>query len=214
MGAGAMTRLRAVRIAGASAAGAALVLFAGLAAAIAAGATDGFDAAIRTWVQAIASDFATWLAHGFSFIGSAPIWVCVTLVAVAVFWRLEWQRAAVDLGIAMAGAIVLGNVLKLSFARVRPEVFFGAAPATFSFPSGHALYAACLYGALACLIADRITDPAQRAALWTGAVLLAGAIGLSRIYLGVHYPTDVIGGYLVAVFWIGLVTVMRASDAR
>src|SRR6185436_15397566 len=128
--------------------------------------------------------------------------------------RLAWRRAAIDLAIVMTGAVVLGNVLKLAFARARPEIYFGLAPPTYSFPSGHALYAACLFGALACLIADRILDPMRGAALWAGAVLLAGAIGVSRIYLGVHYPSDVAGGYLVAVFWVGLVTAARASTQR
>lgn len=214
MGSGTLIPLRGAPLVGAAAAIVTAVSFALLAWAVSAGLTDGFDASMRGGVNALTSSWLTWLAFFFSFIGSAPVWLCVTIVTCAVFWKLTWQREAIDLAIAMTSAIVLGNVLKLSFARARPEVFFGEAPPTFSFPSGHALYAACLYGALAWLIADRISDPARRVALWAGAILLAGAIGLSRIYLGVHYPTDVIGGYLVAVFCIGLVTAFRANAER
>lgn len=214
MGAGAMTRSQVARIAGASAAAVSAFLFALLAGAISAGATNSADAAIRTGINALSSDILTWLAFALSFVGSTPIWLSITIVAAVVFWRLELRRAAVDLTIVMAGAVVLGNLLKLVFARVRPEVFYGVAPPTYSFPSGHALYAACLYGALACLIADRVAGQVYGAALWVSGILLAGAIGLSRIYLGVHYPSDIAGGFLVAIFWVGLVTAVRASGER
>ena len=72
------------------------------------------------------------------------------------------------------------------------------------FPSGHALFSLCFYGTLAGLLVGRLRRPAARAAVWAAAALLILAIGISRIYLGVHYPTDVIGGYLVAAFWISV----------
>jgi membrane-associated phospholipid phosphatase len=207
-----MTRLPDVRVLGAATAAVAAVLFAAVAWGLAAGVVEPWDEVVRSAVHGSASDVLTWIAFALSFVGSVPIWLSVSIGAVAIFWRLGWHRAAANLTIVMAGAIVLVNGLKLVFARLRPEVYFGEAPPTYSFPSGHAMFAACLYGALACLIADRIAQPATAVLLWCGAVLLAGAIGWSRIYLGAHYPSDVVAGYLVAIAWVGLVTAWRASD--
>ena len=209
-----MTDIQAARVAGAATASAALLLFALLAGATATGVIAPWDEAIRAGVHAWASDGATSLALALSFVGSAVVWGPLSIVAVVLFWRLGWRHAALDLIIVMAGAIVLENTLKYFFARARPEVYFGMVPSSDSFPSGHALFAAGLYGALAYLIAARVGGARAAVALWTGAVLLAGAIGVSRIYLGVHYPSDVAAGYLVAIFWIGAVTAIRASTDK
>jgi len=94
-------------------------------------------------------------------------------------------------------------VLKVSFARARPIPFFDTLlPDSYSFPSGHALYAACFYGVLAWLVAARIRDRSLKILIWVLAVMIALLIGLSRIYLGVHYPSDVIAGYAAAIVWV------------
>jgi undecaprenyl-diphosphatase len=84
--------------------------------------------------------------------------------------------------------------------------FFGTeAPHSYSFPSGHALFSICFFGVVAALVAARLPSIAARAAVWTVAVAIAFLIGLSRVYLGVHYPSDVIGGYAAAVAWASAV---------
>jgi undecaprenyl-diphosphatase len=110
---------------------------------------------------------------------------------------------AVLLVVAAAGAEILDQLLKLLFHRQRPEAFFGySQPGSFSFPSGHAISACVFYGVAAALIAARIDSRLQKAVVWIVAALLAGLIGLSRIYLGVHYPSDVVAGYAAAVVWV------------
>jgi undecaprenyl-diphosphatase len=104
--------------------------------------------------------------------------------------------------VAVLGAFLSSELLKLLFHRVRPEPFFAVyAPQTFSFPSGHSLVSPCFYGVLAAIVASRLRPPAARAAVWASAAVLAALIGCSRIYLGVHYPSDVLAGYAVAVAW-------------
>jgi len=103
----------------------------------------------------------------------------------------------------MAGAIVLESGLKFFFQRARPEVFFGSLPSSYSFPSGHALLSLCFYAGLAVLLPADWGAP-MRILIWLATALLVLGIGLSRIYLGVHHPTDVIGGYLAALFWTNL----------
>jgi undecaprenyl-diphosphatase len=137
------------------------------------------------------------------FLGSA------LAIAVAAFLMAGRRRSAVALACTMAGAIVLENAMKYAIRRVRPEPFFGTEPDTYSFPSGHALLSSCFYWVLAELLAGRARSEPARAAIWCVAVLLVAAIGLSRIYLGVHYPTDVLGGYLTAAFWLGIVKSIR-----
>jgi undecaprenyl-diphosphatase len=97
---------------------------------------------------------------------------------------------------------VLDISLKHAFHRIRPVPFFVALPHTYSFPSGHALFSFCFYGVLAGLLADRTRSRTARIYLRLAAAVLIAAIGLSRIYLGVHYPTDVLGGYLAAAVWV------------
>ena len=93
-------------------------------------------------------------------------------------------------------------VLKAHFHRQRPAAFFDvASPESFSFPSGHALLSVCLYSLLATLISSRLSGRA-RWMVRLGTALLILTIGASRVYLGVHYPSDVIGGYLAGAAWI------------
>jgi len=201
-----------MRPVGAAVAAVAFALFGLLAWAVIAGATEVWDTQINAAMHDNASDALTSLAFALSFLGSAPVWVPITAGTVIAFVWLGRRKAAIDLAIVMAGAVLLENGLKLAFARARPDIHLGVPPATFGFPSGHAIFAACLYGALACLIADRISSRAAGVALWAAAVLIAALIGVSRLYLGMHYASDVGAGYLVAIFWIGAVTALRASD--
>src|SRR5260370_36869525 len=102
----------------------------------------------------------------------------------------------------MGGALVLDLALKYAFHRPRPVPFFGAAPHSWSFPSGHSLFSFCIYGVLAGLFIARVKSWPLKIAIWCAAAALIGMIGLSRIYLGVHYPSDVLAGYLAWAGWV------------
>jgi undecaprenyl-diphosphatase len=115
----------------------------------------------------------------------------------------------------MAGATVLNFLLKLNFQRARPAAFFATAlPDSFSFPSGHALLSSCFYGILAYWISTRCANVFIQTAVWIAALLLVAAIGLSRVYLGVHYPSDVVAGYAVGTFWVVLVVMVDRQTRR
>jgi membrane-associated phospholipid phosphatase len=181
-----------------------VLLFAALAVAVVSGATLTADLAVRAAVHGLASDHLTAAARLFSFIGSNRVWVTATLALVAVLWLTARRKAAFALAGSMAGAVVLENALKLAFYRSRPMPYFGPAPGSYSFPSGHALFATCLYGALALLFAREFKRSANQAIVWIGAILLVLCIGWSRVYLGVHYPSDVLAGYLAGAAWLAL----------
>lgn len=179
-----------------------LYLFAKLASEVREGDTISFDNAVRTWVHQFASPGMTLAMQAISLLGY-DVLLLELVIAMAVFLRLRWRRAAAWLAVTMAGAVALDMALKHAFHRHRPTPFFGDAPHSYSFPSGHAVASFCFYGVLAGLIADRVERLSLRIAVGFVAAVLVLAIGISRIYLGVHYPSDVIAGYLAAAMWVG-----------
>jgi undecaprenyl-diphosphatase len=112
----------------------------------------------------------------------------------------KMRSSALGLGASIAGALVLNWALKHAFHRARPVPFFVVDPESFSFPSGHVFFALCFYLAFLLIFRGHRWAAAPIALLATFLVI---GIGWSRIYLGVHYPTDVIGGCLAGIFWLG-----------
>lgn len=176
--------------------------------------TAHFDAVVRTAIHGFASPPLTAAMEVFSILGSVAPIVALTVLTIALFIYFHRPRAAALLAIAMTGAAVLDEVLKFAFHRPRPVAFFGTSPGSYSFPSGHALGSMCFYGALALILSSRIASRAARVFLYLGAILLVSAIGISRIYLGVHYPSDVIAGYLAAIVWVGAVGIAQEFIRR
>jgi undecaprenyl-diphosphatase len=97
-------------------------------------------------------------------------------------------------------------MLKQGFARERPAAFFEyPLPLSHSFPSGHAFFAASFFGGLATLVSGRVRSRALQALIWIVALALILLVGFSRVYLGVHYPSDVFAGYAAAVVWVATI---------
>jgi undecaprenyl-diphosphatase len=144
--------------------------------------------------------------RGISFLGSTYFLLALTILVVVCFLLRHWRREAILFGITMAGAGLLDVTLKHAFHRTRPVPFFNVvAPSSYSFPSGHALASFCFYGALAAILSTRLRSRRIRIGLWTGSAAIVLLIGLSRIYLGVHYTTDVLAGFAAALIWIVVV---------
>lgn len=163
-----------------------------------------FDQTIRSFVHAMQTEDLTDLAFALSFLGSVLVLTGITVFVGLGCLAMGQKRPARTLAIVMVGEVIFQNGLKQIFARVRPEAFFGATVDTYSFPSGHALSSTCLFGALALLALPHLRHAGWRVAIVALAVTGAGAIGWSRIYLGVHYPSDVIGGFVIGIAWLGL----------
>lgn len=183
----------------------ALFVFGWLAEEMLEGDTQQFDAFVRTAVHQFANPSLTKLMQVFSFLGSVAAVTGISLLVVCVSLYFRHTRTAALVAITMLGVAVLDVALKLAFHRPRPVAFFGATPNSYSFPSGHALGSLCFYGILAAILASLARGRGTKLCIWTAAVFLVGMIGLSRIYLGVHYPSDVIAGYCAAIVWVGAV---------
>jgi undecaprenyl-diphosphatase len=182
----------------------ALALFVWLGLLIRSGHPTPFDLAGRAAVRALENPTLSAIMWGASVYGAPVRLSPVGLLAVAVFLYRGWRRGALLVLVTLVGAWVLDSGLKLLYARARPRPFFDfyPAPESYSFPSGHALFSVCFFGGLAVLLTHRLNGRALQAAVWVAAVALILLIGGSRVYLGVHYPTDVVGGYAVGIAWV------------
>ena len=124
------------------------------------------------------------------------------LIATVLYFVLNGQRrTAVFVGFAVVGGTILSNLLKELFDRPRPEMIDAARVFTASFPSGHATLSAVVFLTLGLLLAEA-TKVRRLKAYFVGlGIFLAVVVGISRIYLGVHFPTDVIAGWALGTAW-------------
>ena len=201
--------------AGMVAAIATLLFFAWLSNEVLEGETRHFDEATRNAVHKLASPTLTATMRGISFTGSSLFLTCATVGMFIWLMLRGWPRDAWLLAITMVGAGILNTTLKLTFHRPRPVPFFNLlAPESYSFPSGHSLGSFCFFGALASILTARITNPKINLLIWICAATLVFLIGLSRIYLGVHYTTDVLAGYAAALIWIAVIRFVELRIVR
>jgi membrane-associated phospholipid phosphatase len=177
-----------------------LLLFAYLAEEVMGRETEQLDTAVLMALRRVRSPSLD-LAAGFvSALGSEVLAVLLLVLLVAFGLRRRWG-AAVGLLLTVGGAQLLNNLLKDLFHRTRPAPVAGLIPAqAFSFPSGHAMVAAAFYLFLGYL-AWRLLSGRARTACVAALVTLVLLIGLSRLYPGVHYLTDVAAGYAAGCTW-------------
>jgi membrane-associated phospholipid phosphatase len=173
------------------------------------------DERLAEWLHGRATDPFIDFFRVITWCGNFMTLLAVTLVAVVILWRRRERTDAVFVTLAFLGAQVLSTGMKLGFRRDRP--FFPdplATESTFSFPSGHALVSLAVYGSIALVLACRLSTHAQRAVLLGGTALLVLAIGFSRLYLGVHFLSDVLAGYAAGLAWLALLYVALELRSR
>ena len=183
------------------------LLFAWLGDEVVEGETQAADERLRELVNGIATPGLTDLMVFASVWGAPRRLAILAAVAIGAFLARGWRRGAMLVFVTLAGAGLLDTGLKLLYGRARPSAFFDhyPAPGSYSFPSGHALFAMAFFGGLAVLLWGRLGRRALRVATVLAALALVLLIGFSRIYLGVHYPTDVVGGWAAGLVWVAAV---------
>jgi len=188
----------------------ALLLFGWIAHGMLHGLTRQWDDRVRLLVHGHANPGLTYAMRGLSFIDSPASLIALGALVVFLYVRSARPRTAMLFVVAVLGAELLDQVLKLMFHRTRPVAFFGLAePLGYSFPSGHSLVSCVFFGVLAAFAAMRTRSRARQWSFYIAAALLIAAIGYSRIYLGVHYFSDVIAGYAAGVVWVFSVATAR-----
>ncbi|MBP1040448.1 phosphatase PAP2 family protein [Vagococcus sp. BWB3-3] len=136
-------------------------------------------------------------------LGSGTVIAGLVLVVSLVCWYRKYLSEALWLIINSALIAGVGNYLiKFAFQRPRPSVPHLVTETHFSFPSGHAMGSMLFYGTLIVILPILISNPRLRLAAQILLGLLILLVGISRIYVGVHYPTDILGGYLLGAAWI------------
>jgi membrane-associated phospholipid phosphatase len=188
--------------AGAIVAIAATAAFSELAEHVLAGGTQKFDVAILEWLHGHQSKQVTALMIEMTYLGTGTVVIVVVGVTALFLWHTEHKHSARLLLAATVGNILLNGVLKLVYHRARPSVFeWQTTAVSSSFPSGHAMSSTVVYGTVAYLLLRLQKNHWAKMLTLVSAILLILLICLTRLYLGVHYPSDVIGGIIVGLAW-------------
>jgi undecaprenyl-diphosphatase len=133
------------------------------------------------------------------------LWIAVLIGGAILAGLMRSWRPLLFLMFALLGAMALERIIKMMIARPRPALFFRITPASgWSFPSGHATESAAVYVTLARMLADNESWSIKTLA-YAIAFAVTFMIGVSRVYLGVHWPTDVICGWALGGAWSGVV---------
>lgn len=165
--------------------------------------TDPADPVGPAWVEGAVRDLTS--------LGSNVVLLIFT-TAVAVFLAVRRQSHALTLVlVSTGGGFLLAQALKLAFSRPRPDLVPHLAyVSSSSFPSGHSMFSAVVYLTLGVLLSQLVKERVLKAYFIGVACFLTFVVGVSRVYLGVHYPTDVLAGWSAGLAW-ALLCWMAAS---
>lgn len=177
-------------------------LFGEFAEIVMAGRTQALDEAVLRWMGAHHSKLLNEAMLEITALGTGAVVLMIVCVA-ALFLALTRHRySALLLVVATAGGIALDLVLKLFFDRPRPDVIvWGTSAVSSSFPSGHAMSATIVYSTVAYLAARLYKGALVRWMIFFAAAIVIVLISFSRLYLGVHYPSDVAAGAIIGLAW-------------
>ena len=177
-------------------------------------ATDGstgFDSEITRWFVDHRTPAWTDAMNVVTWLGSSAVVVplAVLVVVALLVGRRGWLALFVSL--AVGGALLLSALAKDVIERERPPVDVRLQdPVSSAFPSGHATQAAATFFALAIVVTLLSRSRPLRAVAWTGGTVIVFVVGVSRVYLGMHWATDVLGGWLLGSVWVAGLTVALA----
>lgn len=177
-----------------------VVVFARLATELHAKGAIPFDAPVQRWLHGHRSGALTSIMLFVTELGATRVLIPLAVVSGGLLWLRGNKRAAIFVWVTGLGAGLMNQGLKLFFARARPDELLRITGASgFAFPSGHSMGAAAVYGALALVAATRF--PRLKWPVISLSSAIVAAVGVSRAYLYVHFPSDVIAGWALGFSW-------------
>ncbi|HYL91387.1 MAG TPA: bifunctional DedA family/phosphatase PAP2 family protein [Burkholderiales bacterium] len=178
------------------------------------------DRRIEAWFSAHQQHLVTSFMSAVSWLHTWPIGVAAALFLLYLLYSRLWRWAVISL-LVVPGGMLLNTAMKLAVHRERPTLSgLSAALGSYSFPSGHAIAATLIYGLAAIYLVSRTRRWDRRVSIGLSAIFIVALVALSRMYLGVHYLSDVLAAMAEGVAWLAIchavVTTwwMRASDDR
>jgi undecaprenyl-diphosphatase len=148
-------------------------------------------------------------------LGGTTVLTLITALTTGYLLSSRRTRTAIFLLVAVASGAMLSSLLKSLFSRPRPDLVAHLVEVhSLSFPSGHAMNSAIVYLTLGALLARAETDRAARVFLMAAAIMLTLIIGVSRVYLGVHWPSDVVAGWCVGASWAAFCSLVARALQR
>ena len=194
---------------------AAIGAFLSITAELAQGELDAFDQQVLMRLAAMRRPFLNAIAVDITALGSATIVTLVAIVAGALLLMGKEWRSFTQMALASVGGALLTTLLKHTLERPRPAIVPKLVEvAGYSYPSGHSLAAASVYLTLVLIVVPRIPRRSERIVAWTLAAMGILAVGGSRSYLGVHYPSDVAAGLLLGSGWALLASAAMRFGVR
>lgn len=187
-----------------------IIAYLGISLRISSGGLVRFDQVISTYIQQFRSDNLTVIMITLTTIGSYKVEFPVLFLAGIGFWFLRRKLIfPVLLVINLFGVRFLNHFLKVAIERPRPTGGHLVEVSGYSFPSGHAMISIGFYGFISYLLYQELKEKTNKAFVvpWILGIMIL-CIGLSRIYLGVHYPSDVIAGFLSGGLWLSLCIIL------
>jgi undecaprenyl-diphosphatase len=166
-----------------------------------------FDHLIIQFFASIQSTLMTNIMLFFSFLGGAFLFIAFSFILVLLIYKKHYRETVIFLIIVLMGAVI-NALIKMIFARPRPDIAPYLIERDYSFPSGHSMDAFVFYMTLGYLMYHFTRKGKLSLALTALALGVVLMIGASRIYLGVHYPSDILGGYVAGVLWLVSVIVI------
>lgn len=190
-----------------------LALFAGISVMMASGATASWDLAVLQWVDGLRSTGLTTAMLAVTLVGDGAVEVPFALLTCLLLWRVAGRRPAAALFLGALSGELLYVIAKASFQRPRPTIITQLSGAGWwSYPSGHAMLAPIIWS-LAFLLLVPVVSRGLGRVLTALAIALPLAIASSRVYLGVHYPSDVLGALALGGAWMSLWLAWSRSPA-
>lgn len=161
------------------------------------------DQQVINWAYSLRSPALNEIFKFITTLANIQVIIVIIVIVLVLLTKFNQRKFVVSFLITSVFSIGFTTLAKMIFARERPAITNALiSESSFSFPSGHALLSASIYGFLIVILIKSIRNNSARILIYIFGFALIGLIGFSRIYLGVHWPTDILASYAIGIVWL------------